>query len=69
MVRTEPLQAAFTAPDQLILPGVVRINLGHQNNIPADAPDRFTDQFLGASVPVHFSGIDQVHSKLYAKAQ
>src|SRR5207237_10547192 len=48
---------------------VLRIELAHDEDVVATAPDRLPDDALGAAVRVHLGGVDEGHPELHAGAE
>ncbi|MNC40409.1 hypothetical protein D3C75_891170 [compost metagenome] len=69
MIRAQALQTLFTAAGNLVQTGIVRVHLGNEKNLIPDAPDGFTHQFFGTAVPIHFGGINEIHTQLHPQPE
>lgn len=69
MVGAEALEAGFTGGDRAGAAGIVGQDLADKEHLVAPSFDRFTDDFLGTAIGIHFRRVDDGHAEIEAGAQ
>ena len=63
----KPTEASFARSDSALEARVLGQDLAHQKSLVASTGDRFTDQFLGATLAIHFGRVDQIGAEVEGK--
>ena len=69
MIGLEPAKAGLAGALDTSAPGVVGIDLAHQEHLMAKARQGFADQGFGSAVAIHFGGVDQAQAEFDAGAK